>query len=145
MWSCPFLVGFIQQKLHLFYMFSCDHSQNQRPNCYSLNIISLFLLSNIVLIYLLSSQNPNLDSGSSFAEGTTRLTYIASDAAMNSKRCDVYVTVEGKLISTGEAVDPMIWTTSVPSYACFMFNIVLSYVSCSVYFVPSYSFEAKAQ
>ena len=71
---------------------------------------------NIVLVYLLSSQNPNLDSGSLFAEGTTRLMYIASDAAMNSRRCDVYITVQGKLISTGEEVDPIIWTMSVPSY-----------------------------
>ncbi|XP_071786151.1 uncharacterized protein [Asterias amurensis] len=32
-------------------------------------------------------------SGSSFTEGTTRLTYIATDHASNSRRCDVYITV----------------------------------------------------
>ncbi|XP_038055355.1 sushi, von Willebrand factor type A, EGF and pentraxin domain-containing protein 1-like [Patiria miniata] len=41
-----------------------------------------------------SSQDPSLGSGSSFPEGTTRLIYTATDAAMNSRRCDVYVTVQ---------------------------------------------------
>ncbi|XP_038055062.1 sushi, von Willebrand factor type A, EGF and pentraxin domain-containing protein 1-like [Patiria miniata] len=41
-----------------------------------------------------SSQDPSLGSGSSFLEGTTRLIYTATDAAMNSRRCDVYVTVQ---------------------------------------------------
>ncbi|XP_038054961.1 sushi, von Willebrand factor type A, EGF and pentraxin domain-containing protein 1-like [Patiria miniata] len=41
-----------------------------------------------------SSQDRSLGSGSSFTEGTTRLIYTATDAAMNSRRCDVYVTVQ---------------------------------------------------
>ncbi|XP_022110883.1 sushi, von Willebrand factor type A, EGF and pentraxin domain-containing protein 1-like [Acanthaster planci] len=39
-------------------------------------------------------QNPSLGSGSSFVEGTTRVVYIATDAAMNRRQCDVYVTVQ---------------------------------------------------
>ncbi|XP_038055058.1 sushi, von Willebrand factor type A, EGF and pentraxin domain-containing protein 1-like [Patiria miniata] len=44
--------------------------------------------------FSVSSQDPSLGSGSSFTEGTTRLIYTATDAAMNSRRCDVYVTVQ---------------------------------------------------
>ncbi|XP_022108062.1 sushi, von Willebrand factor type A, EGF and pentraxin domain-containing protein 1-like [Acanthaster planci] len=39
------------------------------------------------------SQNPSLASGSSFPKGTTHVEYIATDAAMNRRQCDVYVTV----------------------------------------------------
>ncbi|XP_022084521.1 sushi, von Willebrand factor type A, EGF and pentraxin domain-containing protein 1-like [Acanthaster planci] len=41
-----------------------------------------------------TSQDPSLGSGSSFTEGTTRVVYIATDAALNRRQCDVYVTVQ---------------------------------------------------
>ncbi|XP_022110885.1 sushi, von Willebrand factor type A, EGF and pentraxin domain-containing protein 1-like [Acanthaster planci] len=41
-----------------------------------------------------TSQDQRLGTGSSFVEGTTRVVYIATDAAMNRRQCDVYVTVQ---------------------------------------------------
>ncbi len=58
--------------------------------------LPLILLTDIMLICSVSSLDVSQGSGSSFTEGTTRLTYIATDQASNSRRCDVYITVHGK-------------------------------------------------